>query len=79
MDRRQFGLEVGSALEELAIVLDPVEADLTPGCADLIEQGVRDRVSLGDEVPRRDEAVAPLYLEDLGDVPYPRAAPRRRG
>ncbi len=73
MDRRQLGLEGRAALEQLAVVLDRVEADLAARGADVIEEAGLDRVPLGDEVPRRDEAVAAL---DLDDVPHPR---RRRG
>ena len=34
MDRRQLGLEAGAALEQLAVVLDPVQADLAARGAD---------------------------------------------
>ena len=36
--------------------------------ADLVEEPVRDRVPLGDEVPARDEAVAALELDHAHDV-----------
>ena len=68
VDRGQLGLEAGAALEQLAVVLDRVQPDLTARGADVVEQRVLDRVPLGDEVPRGDEAVALLDLENLAHV-----------
>ncbi len=68
VDLRQVGLEMGAVSEQPAVVLDAMEADLAPACPDLVEESARNLVSLGNEVPRRDEAVSPLHLEYPRDV-----------
>ena len=53
---------------QLPVVMDAVQADLAAVGAQLLEEAVRDRVVLGDEVPRRDDPVRALHLADPLDV-----------
>jgi len=68
LDLWKARLEARAAAKELAIVPDPVEADLTTGAPQLIEEAARYRVLLRAEVPRGGEAVAPLDLEQGRDL-----------
>src|SRR6185437_15259090 len=67
VDLGQLGVEVGAGLEQLAVVLDRVQADLVAGGADVVEEAGFDRIPVADEVPGGVEAVALLDLDDLAD------------
>src|SRR4051794_11530223 len=68
MDRWQLALEALAALEQPAIVVEAVEADLAPRRPKPLEQCRIDRIVLGHEEPGGNHAMTRLDLQQRLDA-----------